>query len=169
MHKHVDAHRCSRSKKWSIGPRTIYAGVPSSLGFGVGGWSYCNLPASTVCVQIRTHVQTQICICAYIYIYLCVCVCECICVCICICACTGICICICVYVYMCFCLYIQYLYTQLASEACNFRFRLELDGRIWFVATLEFGFSLNLLPKGPDIVPLRNQVPKTIPYVALKP
>ena len=35
------------SKNLEDGPRTIYAGVPSSLGFGVGGQSYSNFLAST--------------------------------------------------------------------------------------------------------------------------
>ena len=36
------------SKKLVYGTRTIYAGVPSSLGFGVGGRPYSNFLASTV-------------------------------------------------------------------------------------------------------------------------
>ena len=35
------------SKKLEYGPVTIYAGFPSSLGFGVGGQSYSNFLAST--------------------------------------------------------------------------------------------------------------------------
>ena len=38
------------SKKLEHGSGTIYAGVPSCLGFGVGGQSYCNFLASTVYV-----------------------------------------------------------------------------------------------------------------------
>ena len=35
------------SKELEYGPGTIYAGCPSSLGFGVGGPSYSNFLAST--------------------------------------------------------------------------------------------------------------------------
>ena len=36
------------SNTLEYGPGTIYAGFPSSEGFGVGGQSYSNFPASTV-------------------------------------------------------------------------------------------------------------------------
>ena len=35
------------------GPGTICAGVPSSLGFGVGGQSYSNFLASSACFMCR--------------------------------------------------------------------------------------------------------------------
>ena len=42
------SRRTVDSKKLEYGPGTIYAGFPSSLGFGVGGQSYSKFPASTV-------------------------------------------------------------------------------------------------------------------------
>ena len=36
------------SRKLEYGPRMIYAGFPHSLGFGLGGQSYCNFLAATV-------------------------------------------------------------------------------------------------------------------------
>ena len=41
------------SKKVDYGPRTIYAGVPSSQACGVGGQSYSNFLVSTVQVCFR--------------------------------------------------------------------------------------------------------------------
>ena len=35
------------SRKLEYEPIMIYVGFPSSLGFGVGGWSYSNFLAST--------------------------------------------------------------------------------------------------------------------------
>ena len=43
------------SKKLEYGPGTIYAGVPSSLGFVVGGWS--NVLASTVSLGLQMGVS----------------------------------------------------------------------------------------------------------------
>ena len=46
------------SKKLEYGPGAIYAGFPSSLGFGVGGQSCSNFLASTVNLH-KTHVFLQ--------------------------------------------------------------------------------------------------------------
>ena len=45
------------SKKLEYGPGTIYAGVPSSLGFGVGGQQYSNFLASTLQIQTTVHLH----------------------------------------------------------------------------------------------------------------
>ena len=43
------------SKKLEDGPGKLYAGVPPSLGFGVGGQSYCNFLASAAGLSDYQH------------------------------------------------------------------------------------------------------------------
>ena len=46
---------CRNSKKLKNRFRFVFAGFPSFLDCGVGGWSYCNLLASTVeCQALRS-------------------------------------------------------------------------------------------------------------------
>ena len=47
------------SKKLEYEAGTIYAGSPASLGFGVGGQSYSNFPASTVGFLIATSQEQK--------------------------------------------------------------------------------------------------------------